>query len=197
MTAYQPNIPSGLIALDEDYKNLRSNFQQINTTYNVDHVPLTQVANNGYHTQVHFNPVPTVSTVPTIGQLHCKTYDDKYSTDSTMFFLSGNGFYTQLTSNFLTGVSGGTNVKTFIPGGFTVQCGFISSTSSSSVVQALNFPQHTYSVFIQPLGPNSNPFNIGINQMVVYVLANPSKTNFTIKNFSGTAFAYYWLAIGN
>jgi len=53
MTAYQAGIPQGNTFLSVDVNNIRNNFNQLNTTYAVDHIPLTQVANNGIHKQVN------------------------------------------------------------------------------------------------------------------------------------------------
>lgn len=65
MTLYQPGIPTGTVNLDQDYQNLQNNFQQINTTYAVDHIPLTQATNNGFHNQCTMPLIAGSSHPPT------------------------------------------------------------------------------------------------------------------------------------
>lgn len=79
MSTYNPNVPTGLINLDNDYLNLQKNFQQINTTYAVDHIPLTNNTGvppggvNGTHNQVT-NPIIIGSAHPTTSATVCKLY---------------------------------------------------------------------------------------------------------------------------
>ena len=54
---YQPSIPTGLVDLDQDYQNIQNNFQQLDTTFGVDHTTFSNnTAQNGYHTVVHLIP---------------------------------------------------------------------------------------------------------------------------------------------
>ena len=59
MTSYQPTIPTGLVNLDVDYKNIQNNFQQLDTTYGVDHIKYSQPTNNGFHNQVTMAQITT------------------------------------------------------------------------------------------------------------------------------------------
>ena len=53
MTTYQPNIPTGLVNLDTDYANIQGNFQQLDTTFGVDHYTYSNATvNNGFHNKV-------------------------------------------------------------------------------------------------------------------------------------------------
>lgn len=66
MSMYQPLIPTGRVQLDEDYKNVRDNFTQLNTTYGIDHYAYdNQTANNGFHN--------TVTTPIVVGAAHPAT----------------------------------------------------------------------------------------------------------------------------
>lgn len=52
-TMYQPGIPTGLVNLDVDYQNIQENFQQLDTTYAVDHYAYSDPSsNNGFHNKV-------------------------------------------------------------------------------------------------------------------------------------------------
>lgn len=53
MTTYQPNIPTGFVNLDTDYANIQGNFQQLDTTFGIDHYTFSNAtANNGFHNKV-------------------------------------------------------------------------------------------------------------------------------------------------
>ncbi len=53
MVQYQPGIPTGLVNLDVDYQNIQDNFQQLDTTYGVDHYPYSDPnPTNGFHNKV-------------------------------------------------------------------------------------------------------------------------------------------------
>src|SRR6185312_10483429 len=115
MTMYQPGIPTGTVTLDVDYQNLQDNFQQLDTTYGVDHIKYSQSTNNGYHTAIHLVPVSTVTTnAPNnqpingytatggFGQLLSAQINDGIGTpDEALYFLSGGNKLTQFTRNFV------------------------------------------------------------------------------------------------
>ncbi len=144
---YQPNIPTGSVNLDIDYKNLRGNFQKLDTSFGTDHVPFSDVtAQNGYHEDIHFNPVSTTATQPPpnydsalqypaaaglppvvagIGQLFSSGVNDSINTDTGLYWLSGNGLQVAMTRNFEP--SHAANGSTFLPGGLILQWGTATS----------------------------------------------------------------------
>ncbi len=220
MPTYQPNIPTGLVNLDVDYQNLRGNFQQLDTLFQVDHLPLTNTtAQKGYHKPIHFVPVSTTAggpgdptnyplpastptTAPGYGQLFTAVTNDGNGTDTMLFFKTGFGVLNQLTSNVTTGVNN-TNQPlasnafiTYLPGGFILQAGFRSNTAGNpTITYPRPFPNNVLNVQITPVTATTN---IGSDTYGVWAFANPNKTSFQIIN-AGTknAFAYYWQAIGN
>lgn len=120
--AYQPNIPTGTVPLNQDYLNLQGNFSQLNITYGVDHVPLTDTTGippagiTGMHTAIHMVPVSTVASnapnnqpingytaTPGAGQIFNAQINDGINTDEALYFLSGGGRLTQFTRNILPG----------------------------------------------------------------------------------------------
>jgi len=131
MTMYQPNIPTGLVPLNEDYQNLQNNFTQINTTYNTDHVPLTEASQNGYHTVVHLaKQVAGTVGISNTFSLYEEQTNDGYATRQQLFAISGTGTPYALTRNFTPSL--GTNGITFLPGGLVIQWGFVNGTHSAN-----------------------------------------------------------------
>lgn len=200
---YKPNVPTGLIPLNTDYQNIRANFQQLDTTFGVDHVTYSvQTLQNGYHQSIHFNPISTTatnppnnnppvvpSTVAGYGQLFSVQMNDTNNTDNTLFFLTGNGLNLQLTSNFLP--SAATRGYTFLPGGIILQWGTDTSTGSTT---AINYPK----VF-----PN-NAFSVtatrgqGSGSPTFYGVTSVTTTGFDFNaSSSSSGVNIRWMAIGN
>jgi hypothetical protein len=91
---YQPGIPTGSVPLNQDYLNIQNNFTQLNTQWQVDHVPLTSTSGsppNGYHKSIHFVPQSTPSNVAGYSQLWSNTQNDGINTDQTLFYQTGTG----------------------------------------------------------------------------------------------------------
>jgi|GEM_PF-3181782 hypothetical protein len=114
--SYQPGIPTGSVPLNQDYLNIQANFTQLNTQFQIDHVPLTSTSGNppnGYHEAIHLVPVSTTSSnppnnqpingytaTPGYGQVFNAQINDGLNTDEAFYFLSGGNRLTQLTRNF-------------------------------------------------------------------------------------------------
>lgn len=146
MSSYQPGIPTGTVDLDVDYLNIQANFQQLDTSFGIDHLPFSnQTAQNGYHTSIHLNPVSTTTTnppnnqppvLPTVtpgfGQVFSCEINDGINTDEALYFLTGGNRLTQLTRNFAPVAN--TKGSTFLPGGFILNWGYDTSTGGTTVV---------------------------------------------------------------
>ena len=217
--SYQPTIPTGRVGLNQDYLNVMTNFSQLNTQFSVDHVPLTSTSGsppNGYHTDIHLvsfstvasNPTknypPTApSTVANFGQLFSAQVNDGNNTDTALFFKcgppSGSGRLLQLTSNFTPGVdatgSSFTNGATFLPGGFILNWGYESNSSTGNINVSLkksfdnNFfgAQATY-----------RSGGIGLNYATLTCTNSPSGGTVTDLKFNDNiGKSFYWWAIGN
>jgi len=144
MPVYQPNIPTGIVNLDQDYINIQGNFEQANVVFNVDHVPFDDVTNQkGYHKSIHFNPISTTTTnapnnvppvvpaaVPGYGQFFSVEMNDGYDTDNVLFWLTGDGKLNQLTANQRPVVNGFAG-HTYLPG----PGAFATGQGSSGTVQ--------------------------------------------------------------
>src|SRR5882757_6313099 len=114
MPSYQPGIPTGSVPLNQDYLNIQGNFTSLNTSFSVDHSPLTTATSppNGYHTFVHLVPFSNTVTNPTTnqpvvapspntgyGQLFGAQINDGLATDTALYHLTGGGLLQQLTRN--------------------------------------------------------------------------------------------------
>lgn len=206
--AYQPGIPTGTIPLDQDYLNLQGNFGQINTTYGTDHIPLTQVQNNGFHGDIHLVPVSTVTSNPPnnypasvpgasagVGQLFTAGINDGINSDEALYYQTGGGRVIQITSNFVPKNS--QNGFSMLPGGLIIQWGVVNFPPFSGVNTVTfatanrNFTTLAYNVQTTMIGNSSGANNIGI--------VSASATNFTWR-FTGSSSSsftgFYWLAIG-
>jgi len=206
MSSYQPNIPSGIVDLDQDYLNIKGNFQQLNTTYGIDHVAYSVSLNNGYHKALHLIPQAAPAAISGIGELYTQTTNDGVNTGQQVFyqFIDGSAVTINipLTRNFLPAV--GTNVSfpsngyTFLPGGFIFQWGSVSATSATSVPVVfstsgnINFPASIFNVQVSRIHSASSP---GSNSMWVQS-TGLTTSGFTIHNDDGHSWIYNWTAIG-
>lgn len=197
--AYQPNIPTGTVPLNQDYANVQGNFSSLNTQWLVDHVPLTDTSGtppNGYHTFVHLVPFsvpnppgnpnnqPVVAPAATVGygQLFGATINDGINTDTALYYLSGGGRLSQLTRN-IQPLSAGPGYS-YLPGGILIQWG---ETNNGG-----NFPitfNTLFSVTATPVAAvnflNSIP-----------VISSRNNVGFTMSNNGGQTFPVTWIAIG-
>lgn len=209
MPVYNPNIPTGTIPLNQDYLNLQNNFNQANIAFGGDHVPFTDTSGlpptgiTGMHTPIHMVPISTSTTNPPnnyppngytavtgYGQLINAVCNDGYSTDNTLFFLTGKNRLQQLTRNLTPQAV--TNGYTFIPGGLILQWGTASITGSKTVsfnaatsINILNM-QTTF------IGSSSSSNTLSI------VSVTPGSPGSFTWNFTGsTSYTqFYWVAIG-
>jgi hypothetical protein len=207
MTLYQPGIPTGTVDLDQDYQNLQNNFQQLDTTFAVDHVAFSVTENNGYHRAVHMVPVSTTSTnppknqpingytaTPGLGQILDAQINDGYDTDEALFFLTGGNKLSQLTSNIVpvNALLG----YTYLPGGVILQWGTITTTFNSQT-QLVGFPK----TFAKNIWNVSVTLSGGTNAssrrtLTVTTTSLSGFTAFLVDNTGGGYDGFYWMAIG-
>lgn len=208
-SSYQPGIPTGTVPLDLDYINLQNNFQQLDTSFGVDHLPFSdQSAQNGYHKSIHLNPVSTTVTNPPnnqpvipptttagYGQVFSSQINDGVNTDQALYYLSGGGRLTQLTRNFQP--VRGTNGYTFLPGGLIFQWGrAVPTGGSTSVNFNIPFPNFVYNVQCTIVTSNNSTIRFSILNL-------PTLTGFVTTHTANPVFPpannfidFYWTAIG-
>jgi hypothetical protein len=203
---YQPGIPTGSVPLNQDYLNIQGNFTELNTQFEVDHVPLTSTSGsppNGYHTSIHLVPQATPSNAGAYGQVYSTTINDGFSSDQALFFQTGTGNNNyQLTRNFLPVAA--TNGRSFIAGpagtgmnqgSIVIQWGnFVASPQSETAVTfagigGIAFPNNCFN-----FQATLNDASTSVNTLNV---SSVTKTGFTYYNTSSSTKRYYWLAIGN
>lgn len=217
---YQPNIPTGLINLDVDYRNLRDNFQQLDTSFGIDHLPFSNTTGqNGYHTVVHLlanstvasnapnnQPITPVAPVALTGEIFTAQINDGFGVDTALHYQSAGGFLTQMTRNFLP--HAGNNGYTFIPGGLVLQWGIVTAATTPNAFPAATgnvsfavsnkiFPNNCFNVqctLIAKAGGSVSDFTIGV------ITSTVSTTGFNWSYSGSTSTGYpsfFWLAIGN
>lgn len=206
MSAYQPTIPQGNTKLNQSYQDIQNNFTQLNTTYGVDHVPLTDATpNNGYHTDIHMTPFSTTttnpttnyppvapSTVATIGQIFQTVSNDGWDTDTILWYKTGGSRLMQLTSNVTP--SAATDGYTFIPGGLIIQWGYVTPGvhGDNSVSLPRSFKNAFYNAQATMKRSSSNVDTI-------YCTTAPASGSVSTLHFYCTSSGdpFFWFAIGS
>jgi hypothetical protein len=197
---YQPNIPSGTVDLNQDYLNLLGNFQQLDTTFGIDHTLFSNnTAQNGYHTVIHMiPPLSTPRATPGYGELYNTVTNDGINTDTQLFFQTGMGFNVPLTRNFQPALFTGGN--TFLPGGIILQWGQIISafgTNTGTATFSRPFPTKLFNVQITMTGTSGSPNLVQFVSQISDV--TPIVTGFNWQFTGGSTSSYtgfYWTAIG-
>ncbi len=212
MSSYQPGIPTGTVNLDVDYLNIQNNFQQLDTSFGVDHVTFSnQTAQNGYHQSIHFNPVSTTATNPPnnqpviapattggFGQLFSAQINDGINADEALYFLTGGNRLTQMTRNFQPTIAANTGT-TFIPGGFILKFGRVTASANTTGTVNLNtngisFPNACFSVWTQPFYTGANPSGVATAAIKINT---PTSFTWTFITSSGAYTGFLWVALGN
>lgn len=194
--SYQPGIPTGSVPLNIDYQNIQDNFSQLDFIFNIDHIPFSQIANQGYHTKVHLVPAAIPAFTASIGQLVSNTVNDSIANDQILYWLTGNNRLLQLTRNFVPVTTNNANQNgyTFLPGGLIFQWGRVTNPGSSGqvlfVTDNINFPTRIFNVTLT-LERNSGSQSVTLDSGTT-----PSTTQFSyLASSSGSAFLY-WTALG-
>jgi len=213
MSTYNPLVPTGTIPLNLDYKNLQKNFNQIDITYGVDHVPLTNPDPiNGYHKTIHSVPFSTAGVAPAnatnqpvvaptsvvgVSEIFTAIINDGINTASSLYHQTDTGILQQLTRNFLP-TSGVKNGYTFVPGGFIIQWGEVASTASVPTpltfsTNNIEFPNICFTVYTQPYYSAAAPSN-----SATVAISNIDRLGFDWKfiTSSGSYNGFLWMAIG-
>lgn len=192
-----PNSPS------VDVPNMQINTNSIAGLIGQDHVGF-QLANGGYHTVIHSVPNggdPGVTTG--FGQIYTKSVTSPLSTDQQLFYESGGGVITQLTSygadtSFVKPNFGYASIA----GAFIIQWGIINTTSgpsngtytfTSSSPANIAFPTRCANVSL-----TLNVPSLSLSSGTAYVIGNPGPTSFAwqVLSTSSQNITLYWTAIG-
>jgi len=210
---YLPNIPQPTDNISDSQGQILGNFQQLQTSFSVNHVPLTTASNNGKHT---FIEMPTLGSDPTLppgllsgeGTLFVNTKSsvrELYYTPD----VSGNSYRLTATSTLhfptfstSTNYPSATSLTqfggwTFLGGGMLLQYGFEKLPGSSSPTGTLPFPRSfsgaPFSVQLTLNATNSAT----ANENTIFVVGSPSSSSFVWGFTGSTSYNFfYWMAIG-
>lgn len=217
-SAYQPNIPTGTVNLDQDYLNIQGNFQQLDTSFGENHVPFSvdSVDNPaGYHTEINFVPFSTTATnppnnyplsptaIPTVttgfGQLFSSEINDGFNSDTALFFLTGGNRLQQLTSNIVPSLA--INGYTFLPGGILLQWGRKTvATGTGTVTFATNniaFPNNCWNVIAVPFYTGAATTSASQAVYIKQDTLSNTKFDYDLIASSSSIKGFFWVAIGN
>ena len=190
MSSYQPNIPTGFVNLDTDYQNIQGNFQQLDTSFGVDHTPFSGAVNNGYHQIIHFQSNATPAAIANIGQLFSAVVNDGLDTDTVLYFLTGKGKLLELTSNVQP--SRANNGYTFLPGGLILQWMLVPNPIvSTNYNYPKPFPNAVFNISLTPIVNDNSTIRLYVSTGTV------NTTSFQIESTSSSHFTgMYVTAIG-
>ena len=164
MSTYQPGIPTGTVKFNQDYLNVQKNFQQLETSFGKNHIPLSVTANNGKHTFIEMvnNAGIPAGLSAAEGTLYTKAATGSqlfYSPDAStneykMTNVLASKFSTFGTSTpYATGMLGG---WTFLPGGMILNYGFKSNpVDGDTITYARPYPAGS-NMFITITAQRSN-----------------------------------------
>jgi len=165
---YNPNIPQSNERPSVSQSKILTNFQQLNTVFDEDHLTFNASENNGKHKAIHLREVSDPTTISNELGLYVKETD---SISELWLRRESNGTKIQLTSKNPTKATAG---QTFLPGGIILKWGFPTQ-----------FP--TACLNVQATVEDSSAIYVSVK--------NISKTKFTT-TLSRSANSVRWLAIG-
>jgi hypothetical protein len=212
MSLYNNAIPQAGNRLASSQQDLLNNFQQLDTTFGVDHYDFSDgTANNGKHNQVTMpgQSSPPPASVAGDGVIYTNTassltdvyYTQDNSTDEYRLTRVGSNatdvarFATN--TNYQVGPPSLTGGWTFLPGGMLLQYGIAASQNTSLPNITVTFPKAytnvVYSVTCTIVETADTRRFIS-----VYDVAN-NQFRATLRNSGGSKTAginFYWQAIG-
>lgn len=110
--SYHPNIPQANDDPSVSQNDILENFQKINSDFNVNHIPYTAGANNGFHTKVQF---PTgLNADPGATGVQSALYPKIVATVAQLFFQNSQTVYQLTNLPFVNGT-----IQNVIPGANT------------------------------------------------------------------------------
>ncbi len=189
MTIYNPNIPTGLINLDVDYKNIQNNFSQLDTSYGKDHFAFSNgTPQNGIHKQVTL----VNEAAPGLGAGSGVLYANTVAGNSWPIWQNALGATVMMSSPTSAAASGYCS----LPGGLLLQWGIATVTASGVtpllfVTNNKNFDTNCFMVQVTGIRNNSGGDGIFV------LTGSVSKFGFSFRNGSGSIVQAYWMAIGN
>ena len=209
---YNFNVPNAPNDPSDDQPQMLINTVSIGNLIAIDHVGFN-TALGGYHTVIHQGNAPSNMDpvkIANIGQLYVKTVTLNAIADQQLFFESGQGIITQLTSGIANTPSA--NGYVFLPGGILLQWGFKNGThgganhtfnpgDSGSITFPIPFPANVFTLNAN-LAFNSTTAGTPASTSADIVAFDTNSiiltgANFFIAGSGGSYTKFFWTAIGN
>ena len=199
---YNTNIPFASNSPSQDQPRMQENTNSLKSLIEIDHVGFGQTF-GGYHNVIHQGPqVADPASIAGIGQTYTKTV----SGDQQLFFESGAGIISQLTSA-ITPVSSVVGTS-YLPGGIIINWGrqvgtgggsFASGSANGSATYATAFPTAVFVVLCVPFYNSglSTPGSSGSVNPDIATFSTLSSFNWKFNSSSGDYRGFSYIAIGN
>lgn len=183
MSVYNPNIPQANDDPTDSQADLLGNFGKLNTDWQVNHVPLTSGANNGFHTLIKF---PNVVSTPGVSGLQSALYPQLGSSGFPELFFINALKAVQLTSLPVT--TSGTDNGITTPWGLIFNAGSVAS-GTTTVTFAIPFASALYTLEMTPQGSTATSYTI-----TSLITTGSAITGFNFSTINPSNF--YYIAIG-
>ncbi len=199
---YNIDIPDGPNNPSQDQPKMKTNTNSLKSLIEIDHVGF---GNNqgGYHKIVRLiaqiaDPVLVAGT----GQLYSKTVLG----DQQLFYESGTGIITQLTSGVIPVI--GTAGTTSLSSGLIMKWGFLDGTHGGDnhfnggdaglINFPVAFPNACFNVFASAAFTNGNPPSAtNTGTVAINSALTPALFGWSFASSSGSYTRFYWWALGN
>ena len=192
MSGYTPNVPTAGQKISQTQSPINNNFTVINNAFNVDHVNIQNLTNQGNHNKVTLVSQSAPATVAQGPILFSQAKQvGAGATLNEVFFeqATGDGSAAVQLTYMGNPVSGTTTGSSFLPGGVIMKWGQIVVGASPTTVTFANaFPNALFSVVVSINTNTPANANATIN--------NAIKTGFQIFT-TVTGVTHFWVAIGN
>lgn len=187
---YNPNIPQTTDIPSQSQGEMLTNFQQLNTVFDVDHVPFNDgtAANRGKHDQSTYLEL---ALDPTTAANEMAVYCKDNAGSSTLYLRQeSNGAVIQMSGANPTVAASG---STFLPGGLVLKWGILNSPVDNSLITFAGgaFPGNVYSITLTPVRDATAERSMYVKTGSV------STSNFRIRTSSANFDAVYYMAIGD
>lgn len=188
-------VPNSGQSLGQTRDQIRNNLNELKSSLAVNHYDL-DLSNVGKHM---FMQMPVQGSLPATamgeGELHTQTV----SSLSQLFYSRDNvaGTLVQMTAGDTSQASFRQPNPgwTFLPGGIIMQYGIspVVNATTKVITYPIPFTSQVFNIQATPQRQNSSP-----GSTYGWFVENNtlSLTQFTIQDFSGHSYGYYWVAIG-
>jgi len=206
--SYNLNIPAGTDNPSDDRPLMTENTNSTAGIIAVDHVGF-DITNGGYHTISHQIPQSVPSAIAGIGQLFSQNITVGSSTDTQLFYMTGQGSVSQLTGAFVSSPGYQWIGDVLLQWGLVIQV-FAAGSTAVSATFKIPFPHNCFIVIGTPFWNNATPTStsaasLSINSFSINNVPSGGPTvTPPITGFSGvfttansTYRGFYWIAIGN